>query len=201
MPRKHKVINLEGKRFGKWIVLSYEDKSRWNCRCDCGTSKSIHGTTLRGGTSTNCGCVRRTHGMDGSKIHRLWSYMKERCNSENHKSYEDYGGRGITYHEEWEGFIPFMEWATANGYEEGLTLDRIDVNGNYEPSNCRFITNLEQQRNKRTSRYVTINDETKTVSAWAEQCGVSRQTIRARLERGEEGETLLRPGRIAVREG
>lgn len=135
------------------------------------------------------------HGMDGTKLYRVWSRMKERCNNKNNKSYKNYGGRGIKFCDEWNDFIPFMEWAFDNGYKEGLSLDRINVNGNYCPSNCRWITMFEQQSNKRNSRYVTINNQTKTVSQWANLCNIDRHTILYRLNRGEQGGKILRKGR------
>lgn len=190
-----KFDDITGNVYGDWVVLSYAGKSRWNCRCVCGVEKSVVGATLRNGTSANCGCKKVKHGMDGTKIYRLWAHMKERCDKPTHKSYSFYGGRGISYATEWVEFKPFHEWAMANGYEEGLTLDRIDVDGNYEPSNCRFITNLEQQRNKRNNRFAIINGEKRTVSEWAEIASLNRHTILYRLNRGEEGAEILRPGR------
>ncbi|MEQ2424387.1 hypothetical protein [Enterocloster hominis (ex Hitch et al. 2024)] len=190
-----KFIDLTGQKFGMWTVLYYVGDSKWQCRCDCGTIREVKGVTLRNQSSTNCGCVKRKHGMEGTKLYRLWSHMKERCDSPKFKSYKDYGGRGITYCEEWKEFKAFMEWALQNGYQEEMTLDRINVNGNYEPSNCRFISNLEQQRNKRNSRLVTINGDTKAVSEWAEISGLDRHTILYRLNNGMQGMDLLKPGR------
>lgn len=136
------------------------------------------------------------HGMNGTRIYREWCHMKERCNSVKHKSYKHYGGKGIKVCEEWQkDFIPFYEWSMNNGYRDNLTLDRIDVDGNYEPNNCRWITNLEQQRNKKNNRFLTIEGITKTVSEWATISNLDRHTIYYRLDKGETGVEVLRPGR------
>ena len=136
------------------------------------------------------------HGMNGTRIYREWCHMRERCFSKRHKSYKHYGGKGIKVCEEWDNsFIPFYEWAMANGYNDTLTLDRIDVNGNYEPSNCRWITNLEQQRNKKNNRFIEINGEKKAVSEWANIYNLDRHTIYYRLDKGITGLDLFKAGR------
>lgn len=190
-----KFINMKGKKFGYWEVKEYIGEGKWLCLCECGSLKKVSGSTLRNKTSTNCGCKNIKHGCEGTKIYRLWSYMKERCYSENHKSYKNYGGRGIKVCDEWLEAKTFIEWCFKNGYEEGLSLDRIDVNGNYEPNNCRFITIKEQQRNKRNSKFIEINGVTKVASEWAELAGLDRQTIYYRIKKGEKGIMLLRKGR------
>jgi hypothetical protein len=127
----------------------------------------------------------RSHGMSTTKPYRVWLGMKTRCTNPNHKNYLQYGGRGITVCSEWsENFESFYNWLLNNGYKEGLTVDRIDVNGNYEPSNCRLITQTEQTRNKRNNRYVTINGITKPLISWCEYYGISRNTVYDRLYRG-----------------
>lgn len=136
------------------------------------------------------------HGMNGTRIYREWCHMRERCNSPNHKSYKHYGGKGIKVCIEWQKeFKPFYEWAMENGYNDNLTLDRINTDGNYEPKNCRWITNLEQQRNKGNNRYLEINGIIKTVSEWATISNLDRHTIYYRLDKGETGIQVLRPGR------
>lgn len=104
-----------------------------------------------------------------------------RCYRKEHSSYKYYGGRGISVCDEWQSFEPFNQWAMDNGYADDLTLDRIDFNGNYEPSNCRWATTKEQANNKRTSRFVTYNGETKTITEWAEKVGISQQAMTERL--------------------
>lgn len=190
-----KFVDLSGYKFGDWIVLEYEGKSKWKCKCSCGNVKSVVAATLKNESSTNCGCRKIKHGYEGTKVYRLWSYMKERCESPKHKSYKSYGGKGIKVCDEWKEAKTFIEWCLNNGYKEGLTLDRIDYNGNYEPSNCRFITNLEQQRNKSNNRFLTIEGITKTVSEWGEIANLDRHTILYRINKGEEGVYVLRSAR------
>lgn len=188
-----KKIELAGKRFGKWTVIERRDRSKWLCICDCGAQREVYGPSLTKGVSTNCGCVKKKHGYEGTKVYRLWSHMKERCFKEYHKSYKAYGGRGITVCDEWLDARTFIEWALNNGYEEGLTLDRIDVNGNYEPSNCRFVPNLKQQNNKRNNRFITIGGISKTLAEWAREAGIGPKVLRHRVEVGWPEDKLLTP--------
>ena len=115
------------------------------------------------------------------RIHRTWQNMIWRCYRKEHASYKYYGDRGITVCDEWQKFEPFYKWALANGYKNNLTIDRVNVNGNYEPSNCRWATPKQQANNKRTSRKITFNGETKTISEWAEILGISSQAMTERL--------------------
>lgn len=187
--------DISNKKIGDWKVIEYVGKSYWKCECKCGNVKNVNGASLRSGKSKNCGCKKIKHGYDGTKIYRLWGHMKERCYYEKHKSYKYYGERGIKVCEEWKEASVFIKWALDNGYKEGLTLDRINTDGDYEPSNCRFITNKDQQRNKRNNRFITINNTTKTVSEWAEISNLDRHTVLYRLNKGYEGFDLLKPGR------
>lgn len=188
-----RLIDETNKVYNDWTVLSYAGKSKWLCKCNCGKEKTVAIATLKNGTSKNCGCKKVKHGFEGSKIYRVWSHMKERCYRQKHKSYKHYGGRGIKVCSEWLEASNFIDWAFKNGYQEGLTIERIDNNGNYEPSNCTWITNKEQQRNKRNNRFFTIGGETKTVSEWAEICGLDRHTLLYRINKGEIGKEVLRP--------
>ena len=119
--------------------------------------------------------------------------MKQRCNNKNIKSYKFYGARGITYCSEWEEFGPFEKWALENGFENTLSLDRIDVDGNYEPSNCRWATREQQDNNKRTSVYVFVDNERMTLKQAAVKSGITYSTIQARYDTGVRGNLLLRP--------
>ena len=154
-------------RFGRLIALEYvgtnnHHNALWLCRCDCGNKKVIIGENLRKGSTKSCGCLnrekhitspnRRTHGMCGTRIHRIWKAMRNRCNNPNTPDYKYWGARGIKVCDEWNDFQKFYDWAMTNGYSDTLTIDRINVNGNYEPTNCRWITNAEQQRNKRNNK-------------------------------------------------
>lgn len=121
----------------------------------------------------------RTHGFsaDHPRLYRIWLSMKNRCENSNRPKYKDYGGRGISVCEEWHDAKTFCKWALENGYEEGLQIDRIDVNGNYEPSNCRWVTPKENSRNRRNTVYLTINGETKSVVEWCENTRLNFNTV------------------------
>ena len=118
-----------------------------------------------------------------SKLYSVWCSMRERCRNENNKDYKHYGGRGIAVCGDWDECKNFKEWAISNGYKEGLSIDRIDTNGDYCPGNCRWITIQEQQRNKRNSRFLTFNGETHCLSQWAKITGLKRETIRDRIDK------------------
>ena len=121
--------------------------------------------------------------------------MKERCYNPNNKNFQHYGGRGITVCNEWHNFLLFYNWAMTNGYSDNLTIDRIDVNGNYEPSNCRWVTMSEQANNKRNNRLLTYNGKTQTMTQWANEMKTRDTTIFGRLKRGNmtENEVLSKP--------
>lgn len=151
-----KLVDLTGKKFGRLTVIE-RSESKWLCKCDCGNTKLVNGGHLVSGDTKSCGCLRNEqrikHGMRNTRLYSVWHGMKERCYNTKHKHFKDYGGRGITICDKWKNdFNAFAQWALSHGYADNLTIDRIDVNGNYEPSNCRFITNAEQQKNKRNSK-------------------------------------------------
>lgn len=123
--------------------------------------------------------------MSNTRIYRIWKMMKHRCNCTSYDNYKYYGARGIKVCEEWaNSFQTFYEWSIANGYTEELTLDRIDVNGNYEPNNCRWATRKEQMNNTRFNHFATLNGCTKSLAEWAEIYGIKPATIRKRFQRG-----------------
>lgn len=162
-------------------------------RCDCGNESETRLAYLRSGNKKSCGCMWRKvikerntkHGDSNSLLYRVYSGMKERCFSKNHKSYRNYGGRGITVCEEWkDSYDSFKDWALSNGYKEKLTLDRVDNNGNYSPENCRWTTYSEQNRNTRTTVKITVDGETKSLSDWCEINGINYNTAHTRIARG-----------------
>lgn len=170
-----KFIDLTGNRYGHVSVISLsEGKSksggyRWFCKCDCGNTFTTTSASLRYGSTQSCGCERKkhlynnpphkTHGMSQSRLYHIWQGMKNRCYGPSHNRFMSYGGRGIAVCEEWKNdFLSFKKWAYANGYDETAergkcTIDRIDVNGNYEPSNCRFVDMRVQRANQRRNSH------------------------------------------------
>lgn len=128
---------------------------------------------------------RTTHDMCYTRIYRIWKAMKTRCTNPNSHDFHNYGGRGITVCKEWsDDFMNFYNWAVANGYADDLTIDHIDVNGNYEPNNCRWANNELQAKNRRTSIFITFNDSTHSIPEWEEITGIKSATIRKRLRAG-----------------
>lgn len=190
-----KIKDLTGQKFGRLTVIKRigSNKQReaiWLCKCECGNEKVVVGSSLRKGQTQSCGCLMKErikkantkHGCKGTKLYECWHHMKERCYLKNFHGYFNYGGRGITMCDEWKNdFITFRDWAISNGYKDGLTIERIDVNGNYCPENCRWITMKEQQRNKRNTFYVTYKGVTKPLVEWSEVLNISYYTLRERL--------------------
>lgn len=142
----------------------------------------------------DCSKPSQTHGMTKTKLFDVWQSMKQRCNDKNHKSYKDYGGRGITVFYNWlgkEGFINFHNWSMENGYKEGLTIDRIDTNGNYEPNNCRWVDILTQANNKRNNRLLTYKGITDTIPNWARKYNIKAGTLYWRITNNWDIEKAL----------
>lgn len=190
--------NLVGEKFGKLTVIKRSDdyispkgkhSPMWLCQCECGNIKAITQSSLESGGTKSCGCSRyeskTKHGLSGSRLYNIWSNMKQRCNSENQSNYNRYGGRGITYCKQWEDFSGFSKWAFENGYEDTLTIERKDVNGNYCPENCCWIPQPDQAKNRRPSlRLVDKNGNERLMVDIAEELGISADVVRARYESG-----------------
>ena len=196
-------IDLVGKRFGKIVVLEYLGRkhhaSYWKCQCDCGNIVKCYYGNLVKGTTTSCGCLRsyyaqRTrncHGESTSRLYDEWARMRNRCYNKNSRDYQRYGGRGIKICEEWSTYWPFREWAVSNGYEDDLSLDRIEVNGDYSPQNCRWITMKEQASNKRNNVFIEYRGERKNIAQWARELGLLKETINWRVKAGWSPEECL----------
>lgn len=190
-------INV-GERFAMLVVVapttpSEDGKSRWIVRCDCGVEKSIRGRDFVSGRTLSCGCRRRasaaicgrlaftTHGGSGTPEHSVWAGMISRCTSPRDRNFSRYGGAGITVCDRWRKFENFR--ADMGARLVGMTLDRIDVNGNYEPRNCRWATSTEQNRNKGNNRIVTYQGMQMTLAEAAERAGISYHSALRRLKR------------------
>ena len=199
--------DISNQRFGRLVAKEIEGKNRyrhlqWSCVCDCGNKIIVSGTNLRNGMTRSCGCLQRetiknirlTHGMSGSKISAVRGSMIQRCHNPNSKRYKYYGGRGITVCEEWlANPKSFYTWAVENGYKIGLTIDRIDNNKGYYPDNCRWVSHRENCMNTRSNRYVTLNNDTKTIGEWCKSIGMSHTAVYRRWKDGwslEEALTL-----------
>lgn len=197
--REH-ALDLRGQKFGRWTVLR-KDKTKglrgeiyWLCRCQCGVRKPVLANTLRNGRSISCGCYSRdrtrVHGMEGTAIYNTWAQMVGRCHNPNATSYPHYGARGIRVCERWRDFKNF--YADMGDKPDGKTLDRLDGGGNYEPGNVRWATPKEQNRNKPRAVMVEWGGKTVTLAELAEQHGISRKKVRARMLLGASLEDALK---------
>ena len=192
-----KLIDLTNQKFGKLLVLekaiTQNEKVMWKCLCDCGNIVIVKGVNLKNNRTKSCGCLKKElivnrstkHNQRHTKLYEVWKTMKQRCYNPNNKSFKNYGGRCISICEEWKNnFTAFYNWSMQNGYEENLSIDRINNNGNYEPSICRWTTRIVQQNNTRNNRYITINNETKTLSQWCSFYNIKYTTVASRLQKG-----------------
>ena len=210
----NKFEDFTGKKIYKLTVIkrTYENLNRtdisywhrisvwWECQCDCGNRSLVTSQNLRNGLTKSCGCMKReqikdlhkkqrTHGQGRTKLYAIWNGMRRRCfNIKNQR----YGGRGIKVCKEWwESFELFRDWSLDNGYKEGLTIDRINNDGNYEPGNCRWVTCKENLQNTSRNRNITIKGETYCLSEWARRAGIGVSAFWNRLKRGWTAEEAL----------
>lgn len=192
--------NLTGQKFGRLSVLSFDhkdEKSRkrfWKCQCNCGNIVIVYQNHLKSGHTKSCGCLHSRqdinvkHGccrrkVPKERVYKIWAGIKNRCLNDNNQAFSRYGGREISICEEWLNFETFKSWALNNGYKDDLTINRIDVNGDYEPSNCRWATPKEQANNRRNSTLLTFNGETHTLSEWENITGISQKVISSRINK------------------
>lgn len=188
----HKTIVPVGTIFNKLTVLkmcehTLNGRSRIICQCDCGNIKEFYTNSVKSGKTESCGCVPSAtkHGQSTTKLYRVWAAMKKRCISPQCKAYKNYGGRGIMVCDEWmKDYTPFFNWAQSNGYKEGLHLDRINNDGNYEPSNCRFITPERNLANRRNTVLIEYNSQKKALSQWSKILGFKYGPVHHLLSKG-----------------
>ena len=180
------AIDLTGKKFGRLTFVEFSHRKGknyyWKVICDCGNERIVQPSGVKSGRVISCGCYNKEvitkHGLDGTKLYHVLLAMKNRCYSPKSNSYQNYGARGITIHEEWlDNPQSFVDWSLQNGYKEGLSIDRINNDGNYEPDNCRWVEKIVQANNTRTNLYIEYNGETKTLSEWAAQYGIKMGTL------------------------
>lgn len=196
--------DLTGKRFGKLEVISFaysDGACYWNCKCDCGKTTIVRGTNLRAGYTKSCGCgsleqalknidksrkLNTKHGCSNKeKLYHIWKGMKARCYNPHNKRYKNYGGRGITVCDDWEkDYVNFKNWALNNGYNDNLTIDRIDNNGDYSPENCRWVDAKIQANNTTRNIYIKYKGKIQSLSLWADTFGITYSCMKHRYDRG-----------------
>lgn len=206
--------DLTGQKFGKWTALyrvaDHITKSgykftAWRCRCDCGVEKDVTANSLLSGASTSCGCARRehckeaarktftTHGESKTRLYKIWVGIKKRCYDKNSYGYPIYGSRGIGMCDEWkDNFLVFKQWACSNGYADDLTIDRISVDGDYEPSNCRWVDCVAQANNRRNNHYITYNGERKSIAMWSRELGIPARKFYKKMKQGKSFEEIIK---------
>jgi hypothetical protein len=197
MPRPVNIII--GEKYNKLTVIREDGliggRRAVFCRCECGKEIKTKAVSVFKGRVKSCGCIlkenSKTHGMFGTELYRRWADMKNRCLNSNVKAYKYYGGRGIKVCDAWLKFEAFMEWANSNGYQQGLSLERNNPDGNYEPGNCKWIPLGDQQKNKRSTRYITINGETKILQDWCNQLNIPQSRVSRRIGLGWPVEKAL----------
>lgn len=175
--------DLSGEKFNKLTVLydPMRSDAKCKCLCDCGNISYVRRYALISGHTKTCGCSHKKYTITNRRIFRIWSNMIDRCKSTKRRDSKNYFHKGIRVCEEWQFYDNFEKWALNSGYADNLTIDRIDFNGNYEPSNCRWITIQEQQRNKETTTFYTYNGETHCLKEWSEITGINRGTLFSRI--------------------
>lgn len=201
-----KYIDLADRRFGRLVVIRRAEdhiqsngrhRAMWTCKCDCGKEVAVAGDNLRGGLTQSCGCLQKErasktcakHLSTDSRLYNVWSAMKRRCCNHTVPEYLLYGGRGISICDEWkDDFGCFQSWAIENGYNpkanrSECTIDRVDVNGDYSPENCRFVSQQEQMNNVRYNHRLEYNGETHTIAEWARLYNMSYSKLSQRINR------------------
>lgn len=205
-------VDYTGKRFHYLTVVRFippeerdgyshdKDTRKWLCLCDCGNYVRVRTDQLKDDRIKSCGCMakklsgekHKTHGQKGTRLYGIWNNMKDRCGNCNAKDYPRYGGRGITVCQDWlSDFLPFYTWAMENGYRDDLSIDRIDNDKGYSPSNCRWTTGKEQCRNRRNTVYIEYKGEVKSLPEWCDILNFPRPLAHRRYKRGLTGQQIF----------
>ena len=193
---------FQGEKFGRLTLVRIATESTnkyktWECLCDCGKTTFVHQDNLKSGQVKSCGCLRHEilvkrnqHGKWNGEtlvnkhcnIYKIWGSMISRCYKPSCGDYKRYGARGITVCDEWkDNFLVFLDWALINGWQLGLTIDRIDNNQGYTSQNCRWTDRKTQNNNRRSNRFINIDGETHTLAQWSEISGIQSETIAKRI--------------------
>lgn len=216
-----KKKDISGEIFGELTVVSFSHREKnenrncydyfWNCICKCGKQVVRKERSLKEKKNHNqiisCGCSRgkffkennpkKTHGLSKTRIYKIYCKMKERCYYKEYPEFYLYGGRGIKICDEWlNDFKTFYKWALENNYNENLSIDRIDYNGDYEPNNCRWADNIAQANNKRNNIVLTHNGQTHTMPEWARILNLPYSTLANRRKKGKSVEEILNPNKL-----
>lgn len=204
-----KIKNETGNNYGRLHVVEYYGKNKrksalWRCICKCGKESIVEGTLLRSGHTKSCGCLqseitsknnvkyKTTHGKRNTRLYKIWTGMKDRCLNVNSNNFKNYGARNINICKEWkDDYIQFHNWSISNGYKEGLTIDRIDNDGDYEPNNCRWVSAEKQSRNKRDTIKIRYNNKEYCLAELSRVVEIPESTLRYRYHKGYRGEKLI----------
>lgn len=203
------MTDITGKKFGMLTALKRADdrvqndgrhRIVWECICECGATKPVDYYNLVSGRTRSCGCNKNkaiseshiAHGDSKSRLYNIWTGIKTRCRNPNCASFVNYGARGIDLCAEWDDYSRFMSWAIHNGYNDELSIDRIDNQTGYCPSNCRWVTRHVQSNNKRNNRLFTINGVTRTLKEWAVEYGMNYKLVHRRIQSGWDIQRALK---------
>lgn len=188
-----KLIDITGKKFNHLEVIKLDHEKNgvryWLCKCDCGNNKVINGDKIKRGEVKACGCLRgkkTKYNYQNKKLYKKWQHMMSRCYNENDISYKNYGGRGIKVCNKWKNYDEFAKWSLTHGYSENLEIDRINVNGSYSPRNCRYITNLENKRNRRITLKYNYNGQLLTLKEIADINNIQYKTLWSRMKKNNQ---------------
>lgn len=205
----NKLANIEGNKFGRLTVIkkSETDKKKYVCVCECGNETEVNGYSLIYGFTKSCGCLymemaselgknNTIHGLSHDRLYSIWHGMVSRCTNKKDEGYQWYGAKGIEVCKDWyDNFMNFYTWAISNGYDTNLEIERKDLDGDYCPENCTWVTEKEQCYNRSSNRWITIKGQTKALTQWAEQVGITSVAFAQRIKNGWSEDQLLSPAR------
>lgn len=202
-----KFIDRTGQKFGRLTLLKRVENNKfnqvqWRCKCDCGKEVIVKSYSLTTGQTKSCGCLKKEqdyiniikikHNMINTRLYNIWKHMKNRCYNSNNKRHKFYFDKGITVCDEWKNdFMNFYNWAIKNGYKDNLTIDRINNNGNYEPSNCRWATITEQNNNQSKNIKIKYKNKIYTLNELSEKYNIKKNTLYSRIKRNWSIERAL----------